>query len=279
MLKTILTVSLLATPVLAQNMDGMQMNGSAHDQMTMQGMQPGEGGMGANGGMAGMPGMHGGMHGGNGGMGMQGMGGMEGMPKMQGMEGMMEMMSGMMKMMQAMQSMHGGMMGNAGDMGAMQMDAPAAGGMAASPLTEGGQSAFAAIAEVVDALKADPNTDWSKVNIDALREHLRDMDIVTIDSHAVAEPVEGGIRFVVTGDADVSPSIERMVMAHARVMDGVDDWKYSAEIIPGGAALTVIVPDADLPKLKALGFYGLMASGMHHQPHHWMMATGGNPHQ
>jgi len=37
----------------------------------------------------------------------------------------------------------------------------------------------------------------------------------------------------------------------------------------------VIVPEADLARLEGLGFYGLLAAGMHHQPHHWMMATGG----
>ncbi len=55
-------------------------------------------------------------------------------------------------------------------------------GVAGSPLTEPGQSAFAAIAEVVRVLEADPQTDWENVNVDLLRQHLRDMDVVTIDS-------------------------------------------------------------------------------------------------
>ena len=38
--------------------------------------------------------------------------------------------------------------------------------------TRGGQDAFAAIQEIVEILAADPKTDWSKVNIDALRQHL-----------------------------------------------------------------------------------------------------------
>ena len=195
---------------------------------------------------------------------------------------------------QMMQSMHGGMMfygmmvpnmGGHGMMSGASMQGhnmagmgTQAAGIGGSPLTEAGQSAFATIAEVVNVLKADPNTDWSNVSIDALREHLRDMDVVTIDSSTVTEDVGGGVRFIVTGAEDVSPSIQRMVMAHAQVMNGVDGWSYSAEEIPDGAILTVIPPEADLAKLKGLGFYGIMASGMHHQPHHWMMATGGNPH-
>ncbi|MCC2098329.1 MAG: hypothetical protein KDJ29_15640, partial [Hyphomicrobiales bacterium] len=39
-----------------------------------------------------------------------------------------------------------------------------------------GQSAFAAIQEIVEILEADRSTDWSKVNIPALRQHLIDMD-------------------------------------------------------------------------------------------------------
>ena len=42
-----------------------------------------------------------------------------------------------------------------------------------------GQEAFGTIQEIVRMLEADPATDWSKVNIGALREHLIDMDEVT----------------------------------------------------------------------------------------------------
>ena len=38
---------------------------------------------------------------------------------------------------------------------------------------EGGQAAFAALIEVVALLEQDTNTDWSTVDIDGLRSHLR----------------------------------------------------------------------------------------------------------
>ncbi len=151
-------------------------------------------------------------------------------------------------------------------------------GMKTSAVSEPGQGAFAAIAEIVAKLEAEPDTNWSTVNIAGLREHLRDMDIVTIDSVASVETVSGGLKFTITGAPYVSPSIKRMVEAHASVMNGVGDWNYSTEIIENGAIMTVMVPEADIAKLNALGFYGVLASGMHHQAHHWMMATGGNPH-
>jgi hypothetical protein len=36
---------------------------------------------------------------------------------------------------------------------------------------------------------------------------------------------------------------------------------------------------AALPRLKALGFIGLMTLGMHHQEHHLMIASGRGPHE
>lgn len=156
----------------------------------------------------------------------------------------------------------------------MNMETEPQSGIGGSPLFEPGQSAFAAIAEVVKTLNANPDTDWSNVDIDTLREHLRDMDVVTIDSISEANDIEGGVRFTVTGGPDVAPSITRMVLSHAIVMDGVDDWAYSAQELVNGAEISITVPESDLKKLKALGFYGMLASGPHHQPHHWAMANG-----
>ena len=51
---------------------------------------------------------------------------------------------------------------------------------------EGGQSAFAAIQEIVGILENDPHTDWSKVDIEALRQHLIDMDNVTLRAAVTA---------------------------------------------------------------------------------------------
>lgn len=44
----------------------------------------------------------------------------------------------------------------------------------------GCQSAFVAIQEIVWLQEANPKTDWSKVNIELLRQHLIDMDNVSL---------------------------------------------------------------------------------------------------
>src|SRR3954464_14002474 len=46
--------------------------------------------------------------------------------------------------------------------------------------TEAGQSAYAAIGEVARIMLANPQTDWSHADVDALRNHLVDMDNVTL---------------------------------------------------------------------------------------------------
>lgn len=153
------------------------------------------------------------------------------------------------------------------------------GGGASSVPKQPGQDAFAAIQEIVGILEADPRTDWTKVDIDALRRHLIDMGNVTLSAGATAEPIADGMRFTVTGGSEpIVASIRRMVPAHAAAMDGVGGWRFAATPVDRGAVLEVRVPPADMAKLKALGFIGVMTRGMHHQQHHLMIARGQSPH-
>ena len=145
--------------------------------------------------------------------------------------------------------------------------------------TQTGQDAFAAIQEIVEILEADKTTDWTNVNIDALRRHLVDMNSVTLLAVSRSEPLGDGMRFVVTGNSDlVVGSIRRMTAAHAATMNGAGGWQFMAAQVDGGAVLEVRVPPADMAKLKALGFIGVMTRGMHHQQHHLMIARGQHPH-
>ena len=130
---------------------------------------------------------------------------------------------------------------------------------------EGGQSAFAAIQEIVVLLGANPKTDWSKVNIEALREHLIDMNNVTLEATIHTVPMDRGMTFEVSGKDDVIGSIQRMVIGHVQTMDGVDGWKLTATKSLNGALLKVTPPDSNsLVKLRALGFIGILTRGLHH---------------
>ena len=144
---------------------------------------------------------------------------------------------------------------------------------------EGGQAAFAAIQEIVALLEADSETDWSKVNIEALRQHLIDMNNVTLG--AVVDSVQAGnsTDFKVTGEGEAKNSVKRMIVAHDETMNGVDGWSFTAKEDADGATLTVTPPDAATAQtLVGLGFIGVMARGMHHQTHHMALASGATPH-
>jgi predicted RNA-binding protein YlqC (UPF0109 family) len=138
-----------------------------------------------------------------------------------------------------------------------------------------GQDAFGAIQEIVAILDADPGTDWSKVDIEALRQHLIDMNEVTLNAVAAATPVDGGARHVITGEGRTLEAIRRMVPAHAREIDGMHGWASRVEPAPNGVALTVTATDpGQVARIRGLGFIGIMAQGSHHQAHHLAMARG-----
>jgi len=137
-----------------------------------------------------------------------------------------------------------------------------------------GQDAFGAIQEVVQILQADPTTDWSKVNIAALREHLIDMNEVTLHAVASERPLENGVEINVTGQGRTAEAIKRMVPAHARELNQLG-WNAKTDDLPDGVKLVVTSTDpVQVTKLKALGFMGIMVQGGHHQPHHLMIAKG-----
>jgi hypothetical protein len=190
-------------------------------------------------------------------MGQQPQGGMHGPMH----ERMMRMMHG------GQQGMHGGM--RHGMMGQQS-------GMTGQP-TMPGQDAFGTIQEVVQILEADPTTDWSKVNIGALRQHLIDMDEVTLRAIASERALDNGIEIAVTGEGRTLEAIKRMVPAHVGELAKIG-WNAKTEDLPNGVKLSVTTTDPkQVTKLKALGLLGIMVQGGHHQPHHLMMAKGDFP--
>lgn len=156
--------------------------------------------------------------------------------------------------------------------GMVHTDAPAA-----RP-TEAGQAAFATISEVVRLLEADPATDWSKVDIEALRQHLMDMDDVTMRAVVQATTTPGGLAMDVTGTGRVAGAIQRMVTAHAPMLEGAGPWRAMVAPVAGGVRFTVVARDladaATTTRIRGLGFLGLMTQGAHHAEHHLLIARG-----
>ncbi|MBO6676562.1 MAG: hypothetical protein JJ908_14180 [Rhizobiales bacterium] len=141
--------------------------------------------------------------------------------------------------------------------------------------TEGGQAGFSAIAEIVVLLSDDPTTDWASVNVDALHEHLLDMDLLTTATRAQTELLESGARFTVEAEGRAKEALQRMVSAHAPFLTDATGWIAEAQMTSGGATLTVTTSvETEVPQVQALGFYGLMSTDSHHQAHHLAIAKG-----
>jgi hypothetical protein len=151
-------------------------------------------------------------------------------------------------------------------------------GMRAGGPTMPGQDAFGAIAEIVKILEADPATDWSKVDIERLRQHLIDMNEVVLRAAVKQTPVPGGLAMEITGTGRTEQAIGAMLVPHAVELDRMPSFAVKTETIPGGVRLTVVAkqPDAAavVARIRGLGFAGLITEGAHHQAHHLAMARG-----
>jgi hypothetical protein len=169
---------------------------------------------------------------------------------------------------------HDSMPGHGGDMHAQPMRAMQ--GMTAGVPTM--PDAFGAIAEIVRILEADPTTDWAKVDLERLRQHLIDMNEVVLHSLVRQTPIAGGLAMEISGSGRTEQAIRAMVVPHAAELDRMPEWSATTVIIPGGVRLTVVAKrpgDAKLlARIRGLGFAGLMTQGAHHQPHHLAMAKG-----
>ena len=148
--------------------------------------------------------------------------------------------------------------------------------------SEPGQSAFAAIAEIVALLESDTTTDWSRVNIEALRQHLADMDDVVLRSVVRVSELPRGAEFLISGEGRVRDAIFRMVGAHARELDAQPTMRATATRVGNGMRLVVEARDprdgATARRIRGLGFAGLLTVGAHHQRHHLEIARGGAAH-
>ena len=141
--------------------------------------------------------------------------------------------------------------------------------------TLSGQDAFGTIGEIVALLESDPKTDWSKVDLEALRQHLIDMNEVTLNAAAGPKPIDGGLQIAITGTGRTLAAIQRMVPMHAAEIDGQKGWSAKASTLADGVLLAVTATDPkEVAHIRGLGFIGLMVEGSHHQAHHLAIAKG-----
>lgn len=143
----------------------------------------------------------------------------------------------------------------------------------ADALVQPGQGAFAATAEIVALLRQDTDTDWTKVNIAALRQHLADMSELMMLSDVNTVPTAEGIRISIELDQPANAAAGRMVPAHGPVLAKETGWKSNVTR-DGNMLIWDVASTADSDQIKGLGFFGLMAIGDHHRAHHLALAQG-----
>lgn len=141
-----------------------------------------------------------------------------------------------------------------------------------------GNEIFGTIQEVVQKLEADPTTDWSKVDLEALRQHLLDMKAFTENvSVTNKKRIEKGVELRVKPETPrATNALKRLFAMHPAMLKKEKNWTMrTASYGKNQWTITVTTDDkSEVEKINALGYIGILAEGAHHQMHHWMMATG-----
>lgn len=152
----------------------------------------------------------------------------------------------------------------------------------APPLQAPGQSVFGTVQEAVRKLEADSTTDWAEVDVAALHRHLKDMQRVALDVDVEAQQsIEDGVRLRVRPtDSTARASLERVLDAHPHMLKQDAGWTMEVDEEGDGYVLRTTTDDpAEVEKIRALGYMGLLAYGQHHPRHHWHLIRGQHPHE
>lgn len=138
-----------------------------------------------------------------------------------------------------------------------------------------GQEMFGAISEI-NTLIEDAGMGWVKVDLDALWEHLKDMDALMTGAVVTKTELKNGLSMIVSGNGAAARAVENMIPTHASFLRSVRP-NWDIQIDGENARYEVIVTasnEAEIERIKALGFSGFMVQDDHHASHHLGIATG-----
>lgn len=148
-------------------------------------------------------------------------------------------------------------------------------------LNQAGNDVFATIQEVIKKLDNNPATDWSKVNIEALRQHLLDMNDMALHVEIISQkPLKNGLEVTLQPTTNrAAQTLARVFNAHPMHLKRETGWDMQVVKNDQQFVLTTTTEKPEqVQKIIALSYIGLMAYGNHHQPHHWGISTSQNPH-
>jgi len=106
------------------------------------------------------------------------------------------------------------------------------------------------------------------------------MQDMTLNVNVEQEPIKLGFKAVITPTTKRAlQSMSRVLSVHPSQMKKETGWDMFVTNNNGIFTVTVTTNQLqDVNKIRGLGYIGIMAYGNHHQPHHWAMASGDNPH-
>lgn len=135
--------------------------------------------------------------------------------------------------------------------------------------------ALGAVQQTVGLLLADPATDWSEVRVARLRQRLVDLNEIMMYAEAEEREAPGGLDAVVGGSGRTLAALRRVVPEHARRMDGFRGWRVTLEDAGDALKLTLRSDDESEARIvRALGFFGFLASGVHRPQNHLALVRG-----
>ncbi|MEJ6708878.1 MAG: hypothetical protein QNK92_08775 [Amylibacter sp.] len=144
---------------------------------------------------------------------------------------------------------------------------------------EPGQGMFGAISEI-NMIIEQSGADWDKVNLDALWEHLKDMDALMTYAKVEKTNLDNGLSMIITGEGPAKRAVNNMIPAHSEFLKAVrPDWVIA--FANEGDTYTVVVTSVDpleVAKIQALGFSGFMVQDDHHASHHLGIGVGTTVH-
>jgi hypothetical protein len=150
----------------------------------------------------------------------------------------------------------------------------------ATNLLESGTDPFAVIQETISKLEANKNTDWSKVNIEALRKHLVEMEDATLNVTLKQVNVKNGFAAMIFPQTNRAvKSLFNLLKNHPEQMEKETGWVMVVNRVDDHFEITVTTKnDKEIDKIRGLGYIGVIAYGDHHKKHHWSMASGEEVH-
>ena len=141
---------------------------------------------------------------------------------------------------------------------------PTAPAPSATPLKEAGNAIFGTIQETIKMLDADPNTNWEKIDIEGLRQHLIDMENFTSGVDVLSEKkIEKGAEMVIRAKSEMAHhSLSRALKAHPSMLTSETGWTMGVKQSKERFTLTIETQKPEeVARLRALGYIGVMALG------------------